>query len=57
MISLTLTTHISQHGEVIVAWDYLFVWNEYCLSADDFEPCVDLRRVLAPEPLMAVSLP
>jgi hypothetical protein len=41
---ISLTSHILQHGEVIIAWNYLFTWNEHCLSADDFEPCVDLRE-------------
>lgn len=52
---VSLTTHISKYGEVIMAWHYLFVWNEHCMSADDFEPCVDIRRALAPEPLMGNS--
>ena len=53
---VSLTTHIPQYGEVILSWNYLFVWNEHCVPADDFEPCVDLRRALAPGPLMGFPI-
>ena len=51
---VSLTPTVSQHGEVIVAWNYLFTWNErYCLTANDFEPYV-VRHLTCVRPLTRV---